>query len=707
MPDSFPRQQARTHRFTLGAPRTFSVSPDGRTVLFLRSASGTDPVTALWALDVDSGDERLLLDPGSLDTGGADLTPEERAQRERRRERAAGVTSYSTDAACRTALVALAGGLWKLDVPTGAVSAVPVDGPVFDARIDPTGSQVAWCRGAELWAAALDGSGARRVAGEDDPDITWGQAEFVAAEEMHRDRGHWWLPGGALLVARVDVGPVGTWWGGAPPPPPPRYPAAGTADADVSLWIIAVDGTRTEVVWDRSVHPYVVSLAVPGTGGPVLAVERRDHRGGQVLALDPSTGATVVVADRSAGDWLEWVPGLPTRLGDGRPVWSSEADDTSSIVVDGTTVTPPGLQVRSAVVAGDTVVFTAWEDPTQLSLWRWTAGTDDSPPERLVGGGVVTGAATGGGSVVVSHRVLARPGVVCEVMTGAGNVVATIASHGDTPLLTATVRLLEIGPDRFRTGVVLPRDHTPGRPLPVLMLPYGGPGAQMVLADQHMWLEAQWRADQGFAVVVCDGRGTPGRGPAWARRVHLDLADGVLADQVTALQGAAAEIAELDLGRVGITGWSFGGFLSALAVLRRPDVFHAAVAGAPVTDWRLYDTYYTEKYLGHPDDDPSVYDRSSLPDDAANLVRPLMLVHGTVDDNVVVAHTLRLSQRLLAEGRAHAVLPLTGTTHMPSQEQVAENLLVLQMGFLADALGVARPTGEDGVERTPETQGNG
>jgi dipeptidyl-peptidase-4 len=707
MPDSFPRQQARTHRFTLGVPRTFSVSPDGARVLFLRSASGTDPVTSLWMLDVERTDERLLLDPRALDTGGGGLTPEERVQRERRRERAAGVTSYSTDADCRTAVVALDGGLWALDVATGQVSAVPVEGPVFDARIDPAGMKVAWCRGSELWAASLDGSGARRVAGDDDPDVTWGQAEFVAAEEMHRDRGHWWLPGGALLVTRVDVSAVGTWWVADPahpdrPPVAQRYPAAGTADADVSLWTVGTDGTRTEVLWDRAVHPYVVALAVPATGGPMLAVERRDHHGGQVLSLDPSTGATTVVAERSAPDWLEWVPGLPTRLGDGRAVWSTETDDTSSILVDGTTVTPPGLQVRSAVVAGDTVVFTAWEDPTEVSLWRWTAeGSGGGAPERLagggaerlVGGGVVTGAAAGGGTVVVARRVLDLPGVICEVMNADAAVIATVASHADTPLHTATVEFLEIGPDRLRTGVVLPRDHTPGHALPVLMLPYGGPGAQMVLADQHLWLEAQWRADQGFAVVVCDGRGTPGRGPAWARRVHLDLADGVLADQVTALQGAAAAVPDLDLGRVGITGWSFGGFLSALAVLRRPDVFHAAVAGAPVTDWRLYDTYYTEKYLGHPDDDPSVYDRSSLPDDAANLVRPLLLVHGMVDDNVVVAHTLRLSQRLLEEGRSHAVLPLTGTTHMPSQEQVAENLLVLQMGFLADALGVTLPAG--------------
>jgi dipeptidyl-peptidase-4 len=137
---------------------------------------------------------------------------------------------------------------------------------------------------------------------------------------------------------------------------------------------------------------------------------------------------------------------------------------------------------------------------------------------------------------------------------------------------------------------------------------------------------------------------------------------------------------------VGIRGWSFGGWLAALAVLRRPDVFHAAVAGAPVTDWRLYDTHYTERYLGHPNEEPDNYVRNSLLADAAKLERPLMLIHGLADDNVVAAHTLRLSSALVAAGRPHTVLPLSGVTHMTPQEVVAENLLHLQVEFLRRSL---------------------
>jgi dipeptidyl-peptidase-4 len=687
MPDSFPRQQARTHRFTLGAPRTFLVSGDGQRILFLRSPSGLDPVTGLWELDVAGGVERLVADPTALDGGGAP-TPEEQAQRERRRERAGGITSYSADAALRHAAFVLDGHLWIADIASGEITAPEVSGPVFDPRLDPSGSRVAWCRRSELWGAAIDGSDEHRLAGEDRSDVTWGQAEFVAAEEMHRVRGHWWLAdGSALLVARVDVAPVATWWVTDPADPgrapmPHRYPAAGTADAEVSLWIVGLDGARRQIDWGLDEYPYLVSVDVSAAGPPLLAVERRDHTAGQILALDVDSATTSVLASISDPAWIHWVPGLPARLDDGRPVWAVEHEATTALVLDGEVVTPAGLQVRSVVGTGTQVVFTAWRDPTHVELWRWTpAGVD-----QLAGGGVVTAAAAGGATVVASQRVVDRAGVRCEVLGGDGTVLQTIRCDTAEPVLAAHVRMLEVGPDGLRVGVVLPRCHRPGTSLPVLMYPYGGPGAQMVVADQHAWLEAQWRADHGYAVVVCDGRGTPGRGPRWERRIHLDFAAGILEDQVTALRGAAEQIGDLDLSRVAISGWSFGGYLAALAVLRRPDAFHAAVAGAPVTDWRLYDTYYTEKYLGHPDDDPSVYDRSSLLDDAGGLTRPLLLIHGLVDDNVVVAHTLRLSQRLLEAGRPHAVLPLTGVTHMASQEDVAENLLHLQMAFIADAL---------------------
>jgi dipeptidyl-peptidase-4 len=265
-------------------------------------------------------------------------------------------------------------------------------------------------------------------------------------------------------------------------------------------------------------------------------------------------------------------------------------------------------------------------------------------------------------------------------------------------LLAPTVTFARAGPRRLSTALLLPHDgiaeaDRPPASLPVLLDPYGGPHAQRVQRAQAAFLAPQWLADQGFAVIVADGRGTPGRGTDWERAVHLDLAGPVLEDQVDALHSLAAAHPALDLSRVGIRGWSFGGYLAALAVLRRPDVFHAAVAGAPVTEWRLYDTHYTERYLGDPSVDPSAYDRTSLLLEADRLRRPLQLIHGLADDNVVVAHTVQLSQALLEAGRPHQVLPLSGVTHMTPQEVVAENLLRLQVAFLAEALGMTLTDG--------------
>ncbi|MEU0468192.1 S9 family peptidase, partial [Amycolatopsis sp. NPDC006131] len=219
---------------------------------------------------------------------------------------------------------------------------------------------------------------------------------------------------------------------------------------------------------------------------------------------------------------------------------------------------------------------------------------------------------------------------------------------------------------------------------------YGGPHAQRVLQSRNAFLTSQWLADQGFAVLVADGRGTPGRGPAWEKEIVRELAEVTLTDQVDALHAVAADHPELDLSRVAIRGWSYGGYLSALAVLRRPDVFHAAVAGAPVTDWSLYDTHYTERYLGVPDEEPESYERNSLIASAPELRRALLIVHGLADDNVFVAHALRLSSALLAAGRPHVFLPLVGATHMtPQAEEVAENLMKVQVDWIKRELEAA------------------
>ena len=254
-------------------------------------------------------------------------------------------------------------------------------------------------------------------------------------------------------------------------------------------------------------------------------------------------------------------------------------------------------------VDGDTVLFSAsGEDPAQIGLWAY--GPDGLAQVAGVAQDGVTTGTRAGGTTVVSHRSLRSDGVSVRVLP-AGQPGIAVTSLAETPDLPTPQPGDVPGrpgrhPDRGAAALLAPA-RRPAK-LPVLLDPYGGPHSQRVLAARGAFLTSQWLAEQGFAVVVADGRGTPGRGPDWDRAVWHDLAGPVLDDQVEALHAAAERHPDLDLARVAIRGWSFGGYLAALAVLRRPDVFHAAIAGAPVTDWHLYDTHYTERYLGLPGD---------------------------------------------------------------------------------------------------------
>jgi dipeptidyl-peptidase-4 len=737
MTESFPRQQARTRRFSLGVPRAFTISPDGARIVFLRSKTGSDPVTCLWQLDVASGTERLIADPTALNAADEDLPPEERARRERAREQAGGVVSYAADADLRAVVFSLSGRVFTagLTAADGTGDAAPrelaVQTPALDPRPDPTGQRVAYVSGGALRVAPLSPTGP--AAGEQDralaepageTHVYYGLAEHIAAEEMGRLRGYWWAPdGSALLAARVDETPVQRWYISDPAHPdraPAQiaYPAAGTPNADVSLLLVGLDGKRTPVEWDRAAFEYLVTVSWDEDHEPLIVVENRDQTRMQIRTVDLASGTTALLREDTDPQWVDVVPGVPARAADGRLAWTADLDGAKRLLIGtdaehaaGTArpVTPASLQVREILgVDGDTVLFTASGEPAGIGLWSYGPGglTQVSPDGGLSAG------RRAGGTTVLTRRTLDEDGVTVEVLraeAGGGHEgpVARIESYAEKPNLPAPQpHLLSLGPREIRAAVLFPSWHEPGSgPLPVLLDPYGGPHAQRVLATRGAFLTSQWFAEQGFAVLIADGRGTPGRGPAWDRAVYRNLADPVLEDQVDALHAAAEQFSDLDTSHVAIRGWSFGGYLSALAVLRRPDVFHAAIVGAPVTEQRLYDTHYTERYLGLPQANPDVYDHCSpvkdverLQHDADNgdgqrTPRPMMVIHGLADDNVVVAHTLRFSSALLAAGYPHTVLPLSGVTHMTPQEIVAENLLLLQIDFLQEALGLSAAGG--------------
>jgi dipeptidyl-peptidase-4 len=699
--DTFPRQYARTQRFTLGEPRDLVISPDGARVVFARSRGGSDPVNCLWVVDAATGGERLVADPNLLlGSSEDDLPPEERARRERAREAAGGVTAFATDLDVTVAAFALSGRLFVADLVAATARELPVDGPVFDPRPDPTGSRVAFVAGRRLGCVALDGA-AGWVASEpgDPPDITWGSADFVAAEEMDRLRGYWWSPAGDVVaVCRVDVGDVPVWHISNPadpgtPPAAVRYPAAGTTNPDVRLFLCPVGDAaeerperRVEVAWDRRRHPYLAKVNWT-EHGLAITVQSRDQRSLEVLGVDPADGSTTAIFHDHDEAWVELVPGSGVLIAPDVLVMAADRDGARRLIVGDDVVSPPDVQLRSIITASErSVVVTAnpIDDATVQHVYRWSSADGFEP---LTDGLGVHTAAANGDTVMVRSATLDEPGARWRLPDG-----TQLDRCAEVPLVKPNVSIARRGADASRDAVLLPADHD-GSPLPVLLDPYGGPHAQRVTRNHAMFLTSQWFADQGFAVVVADGRGTPGRGSSYERAVLHDLATGVLDDQVAALHAAAERHPELDVGRVAIRGWSFGGYLAALAVLRRPDVFHAAIASAPVTEWRLYDTHYTERYLGDPNTHPEVYDANSLLPLAAELTRPLLLVHGLADDNVVAAHSLQLSAALLAAGRPHELLALVGVTHMTPQEVVAENLLLHQLDFLRRALALATVSG--------------
>lgn len=701
-PESFPRRHARTQRFTLGAPRAFSIAPDGSRVVFLRSPSGTERANKLWVLDLPGGGERVAADPGTLLAGSAEeLSAEERARRERLREGGAGIVGYATDAAVELASFALSGRLFVAELRAGTARELAVPGPVIDPRPSPDGRYVAYAARGALRIVGVEGGEDTALTEEESENVTHGLAEFIAAEEMGRSRGFWWSPeSDRLLVARVDDTPVRRWWISDPAQPerdPQRvaYPAAGTANADVRLFVIDLSGTRTEVVWDRARYPYLAHVHWSAAGAPLILVQARDQRSQLFLAVDPDTGATRMVHADEDPHWLDLFPGVPSWSPSGQLVRVADEGGARVLAVGERPLTGPQLHVRAVLDVADADVLVsasagaAAADPEtgEIHVYR----VNELGTERVSQEPGVHSAVRAGGVTVLVSAVPERPGTRVQVLRD-GKPVATVASSAEDPGLSPRVRFTQGGARRVPCALLMPKDYDGVTPLPVLMDPYGGPHGPRVLAAHNAHLTSQWFADQGFAVVVADGRGTPGRSPAWEKAIDGDFTLS-LDDQVDALHDLA-DSHPLDLSRVAIRGWSYGGWLAALAVLRRPDVFHAGIAGAPVTDWRLYDTHYTERYLGDPTTDAAAYARSSLITDEglsapAEPHRPLMIVHGTADDNVVFAHALRLSSALLAAGRPHEVLPLSGVTHITPQEQVAENLLLLQVDFLKRSLGPA------------------
>ncbi len=703
--DQFLRELAVTRNYNLGRPTRAEPTPDGTTVLFLRTEPRS-PVNSLYAFEVATGQTRVLITPAEILKGADEkLSQAERAQRERQRISTRGFTGYQLSDDGKLILVSLSGKLYVVRLADKDVTELKTGvTPALNPTWSHDATKIAYVHERDLYVYDLKGKRETRLTKSTDPALSNGLAEFVAQEEMARVQGFWWAPDGKSLayeeadnrgVEQLTIPDVAH---PEHPPEPTYYPRPGKNNAKVRLGVIGVGGGATTwVAWDREKLPYLARVVWRDAAPLTLVVQSRDEKRLQVLAAGNS-GRTRVLIDEHDEAWIDLDHTMPHWLPDGSAfLWSSDASGW------------PTLQLRGAdgqLIRPLTTDKENYEALVHLDAKRrmvWFEGRPTAPETQVYRVSLDGGAATavthgfgmhqadlarkGDGRVWIEWTMTPtapRQGTVHVLEDkGVDAVAGELPSVAVKPPFMPTETLERAGDLGFWTATVRPRNFDPKRKYPVIVDVYAGPGHQQVTATPQLF--RQWMADHGVIVVAIDGRGTPSRGHDWERYIAGDFSR-TIDDQASALQALAAKHPEMDLSRVGITGWSFGGYESALAVLKRGDVFHVAVAGAPVVDWRDYDTHYTEHYLGLLPQDQAAYDASSLLSYVDRLQRPLMLIHGTSDDNVYFFNTLKLSDALFRAGKQFSLLPLAGFTHMVPDPVVTEQLQSRVMKFLTDVL---------------------
>lgn len=741
----FLRQFAETRRFSLGKPTNIRLSPDGKSVLFLRSKA-RDRVQDLYEFDVATKTERVLLTSDTILGGAAEnLSPEELARRERMRLTARGITSYSLSKDGSTILVPLSDRLFLVNRATKAVRELKsTAGFPIDAQLSPDATKLACVRNGDLYLFDLTTGGPngqeQRLTFSGSDSISNGTAEFAAQEEMDRLRGFWWSPdSSSILYQQTDTTgmEVFTISDPANPGKPAQtwpYPRTGTKNADVRFKIVNLKAASGEsgavsIAWDRERYPYVARVGWSKDAPPTMLVQNRPQTEQVLLAIDPATGSSQRLLIENDPAWINLAIGPKWLPGGKQFLWMTEQGEAGKVSAGADTRW--NLQLRNrdgslaktlvndainldglAGVTSGSVWVSGGQDPRQSHLFRVPLD-GSSPPAQITNGEGAFGAVLSDDENCPTRVMTAATSDGTESWTvvtfdpskfdaskaGVPNgdvIVGTLTSAAEKPLVSPKPEFTTVGSRNFRAVVLGPSDMVKGRKYPVILSVYGGPGGPRV--STALWSHAyrQWLADQGFIVVELDGRGLHRRGRAWDRAwketdtsnaQRGNLIDVALDDQVEGLKALAAKYPEMDMSRVGVTGWSFGGYFSAMATIRRGDVFAAGVVGAPVTDWIDYDTHYTERFLGTPQSNPDGYSASSVLTYASQLKRPLLLIHGTADDNVYFVHTLKLTDALFRAGKDFEFQPLTGHTHVVADPQVVATMHTKIVEFFKKTLG--------------------
>jgi dipeptidyl-peptidase 4 len=706
--EEFLRQYAETYRFSLGRPRSAQVTADGSAVLFLRSQPRSF-VQDLYEFDCQSGRERVLLTADKVLAGSDEkLSAEEKALRERLRLAARGIARFDLSDDGAKVLVPLSNRLFVIERSSGKSTEVKSASSAFplDPNLSPDGTKLACVRDGEIYVTDLATGEERKITSGAGGTISNGTAEFAAQEEMDRIHGYWWSPDSRLIAyQQTDTAGLETFHILDPlhPEHEPNvwpYPRCGTKNASVRLAIASASGGDSRWVdWDREKYPYLAKVVWEENSPLTILVQNRHQTEEILYAVNEETGALSELLRETDPAWINLASSSPKWLKDGSGfLWLSERTGEWSLELHSRagklirTLTPPGFGLIDPAGVDDErkmAYVAASTDPTQTHLF--SLALVGGEPKKLTTERGNHGFSFGKkGDVYLHSYSLADGRAGTKVCRAGGESIGELQSVAEEPPFLPKMELVTVGNRSFHAAVIRPRSFAAGKKYPVIVHVYGGPHSLTVNSSPRGSLLLQWLADQGFVVVSLDGRGTPRRGRDWERAIKNNLIDVPLEDQVSGLQSLGKKYPELDLSRAGITGWSFGGYFSAMAAMRRPDVYKAAIAGAPVCDFRDYDTHYTERYMGLPDENKAGYEASSVLTWCKDLSVPLLIIHGTADDNVYFLHSLKMTEALFRAGKKFEFLPLAGFTHMVPDPEVTIRLQSRIALFFKEHLGEPR-----------------
>ena len=688
-------------------PRALKISPDGSLITLLKPRVDDKERLDLWAIDSRTGAERMLVD--SRKTGsGADLSEAEKMQRERDRSVAGstGIVSYDWSPDGKSILVPVDGDLYLAGLEGNVTRLTHTSDGELNGVVSPKGGFVSFVRGGNLFVQPVGGQERQLTQGASDT-VSWGLAEFVAQEEMDRRTGYWWSPDDRMIaVARVDESPVGivtrTAIGGEGTRVyQQRYPAAGSPNALVELHVMRPDGSgqvKVDLGKDADIYLARVNWSKDGR---TLYVQRqsRDQKTLDLLAVDPQTGKARTVLTEKAKSWINLSNNFHS-LGDGSFIWWSEKSGHGHLYhVQGqrwTALTSGEWEVRDLVGVDEDrgIAYFTGNRETPLEQQLYAAPLNGRGPVRqLTSNGwwndaVMDGAAT---RLVVARSNSDRPRQLYladmdgkrlrwlseNAVTGDHPYAPYVASHVATRF--GTVKAAD-GSTLYTRIMTPPLE--PGKRYPVFMIHYGGPGAGRVVTNQWSSPVYQYLVDRGWIVFAIDNRGTPDRGKAFEDHLYRAMGTVEVEDQLKGVEWLKSQ-PYVDPARIATYGWSYGGYLSLKLLEKAPGVFSAAVAGAPVTRWELYDTHYTERYLGMPQDKPSAYPASGAVDEAVKIKDPLLVIHGMSDDNVVFDNATALIARMQSAAVPFEMMVYPGQTHRVGGPGISVHLWRTIEDFLA------------------------